>query len=462
MWMWMPLLPRKKKGMNKMELSQYMKLFETRTDEGKARIYILVSEALKAVYTALTTGVFLTGFLLAGGLRPADISIVTSIPLVAGILYPIGSLYLERFQKRRVVLGIFRLLYHSFNIFLVTVLPFFFEGEGLGKLLIFTILLGNVANVIVASGFPAWHIHFLPDEIRGRFFSVSGIMNSIFTALASLAASMLSDLAASSGNELFWLGCVRGVAFLLALLELTMLLLPKEFEYPRTLNRRPAMLWEPAGHPDFVRTMVVVFAWMALSTMTLYAANSYLLDEVGVSYTFLSVLQTCNIFVTTFVMPYWLRGQMHKGWFRVFRRVFFLFSLYPVMHAFVTERTWLWMLPVTILFYQAVLAGGNFCFGNMAYICTPKEKQTVYLSWHLTVVSLGSLAGQGTAAAFLNICQNSLYLGRLELSPSQLLLLLQGGMCFIFTLWYGKRLLKKLEKPCGLQHLHDTAKFRKI
>ena len=426
---------------------QWKAIFSTGTQEGKARVCILVSEALKAVYTALTTGVFLTGFLLAGGLDGADIGIVTSIPLVSGILYPIAPLFLERFQKRKAILGSFRFLFHSLNIFAVTLLPFLFQGRILGGLLIFAILLGNVANVLVASGFPAWHIQFLPDEIRGRFFAASGMINSISTALASLAASVLSDMAKDSGNELLWLGCVRMAAFALALLELAALLIPKEFPYAPFSGQGISLLAEPAKHPRFLMTMIVVFAWMAFSTMTLYAAIAYLLDEVGVSYTFLSILQTCNIFITALVMPYWLKWQMQKGWFTVFRRVFLLFSLYPVLHAFVTKQTWLWMLPVTILFYQAVLAGGNFCFGNMAYICTPKEKRTVFLSWYLMVVALGSLAGQGTAAAFLKICRNSLQLGGISVSPSQLLLILQGGLCFLFALWYGKYLLGRLGEP---------------
>ena len=50
-----------------------------------------------------------------------------------------------------------------------------------------------------------------------------------------------------------------------------------------------------------MRTMLLVFFWMFFSTMTLYAANVYLLDQVKVSYTFLSVLQAMNIVVTAAV-----------------------------------------------------------------------------------------------------------------------------------------------------------------
>lgn len=56
--------------------------------EGRARLCILGAECLKAVYTAFTTGVFLTGFLLYAGMDQVQIGLVTSLPLLAGVLYP--------------------------------------------------------------------------------------------------------------------------------------------------------------------------------------------------------------------------------------------------------------------------------------------------------------------------------------------------------------------------------------
>ena len=58
------------------------------------RLCILGAECLKAIYTALTTGVFLTGFLLNAGLDQAELGMVTSLPLIAGILYPLSPLML--------------------------------------------------------------------------------------------------------------------------------------------------------------------------------------------------------------------------------------------------------------------------------------------------------------------------------------------------------------------------------
>ena len=115
--------------------------------DGRARLCILASECLKAIYTALTTGVFLTGFLLAGGAGNVGISVITSVPLITGILYPLGPLLLERFRRRKVLLGVFRLALHGFTILGVTLLPLLVRGPVMHALLIGSILLGCVANM---------------------------------------------------------------------------------------------------------------------------------------------------------------------------------------------------------------------------------------------------------------------------------------------------------------------------
>ncbi len=177
--------------------------------EGRARLCILGAECLKAVYTAFTTGVFLTGFLLYAGMDQVQIGLVTSLPLLAGVLYPLSPLLLEKCRRRKAVLGSARLLYHGLVILCVTLLPGWVEGGSLLWWMAAALLLGNGCNILVASGFPAWHIGFLPENIRGRFFALSGIVNSVFTALATLGASVLADAAKASGRQMYWMGVIR-------------------------------------------------------------------------------------------------------------------------------------------------------------------------------------------------------------------------------------------------------------
>ena len=308
----------------------FREMFSLHEADGRARLCVLISECLKAVYTALTTGVFLTGFLMASGTDNVGVSFVTALPLISGFLYPLSPLLLERFRRRKALLGAFRLAFHGFTILGVTLLPLIVGGPALNALLMLSIFLGSVANTLVASGFPAWHINFLPEEIRGSFFAVSGVINSVFTALAALAASILSDLAASSGNQFFWLSMIRLGAFALALVEWAVLLLPAETEYPPPGENGLRLIVKPLTDRRFMRAMTTGFFWMLLSTMTLYAANAYLLNDAGVPYTFISALQACNIFVTAIVMPFWHRLLKKTSWFCTFGTAFFLFALYPL------------------------------------------------------------------------------------------------------------------------------------
>lgn len=419
-------------------------LFAPGQAEGRARLYILASECLKAVYTAFTTGVFLTGFLLNAGMDQVQIGLVTSLPLLAGVLYPLSPLLLERFRRRKALLGTARLLYHTLVILSVTLLPGRVPESGLLWWMAGALLLGNGINILVASGFPAWHIGFLPEEIRGRFFAISGIVNSIFTALATFGASLLADAARASGRQLYWMSVIRLAAFGMALAELVLLLLPGEPEYPGSSVRGWKLLTLPFGNRKFCLTMITVFAWMMISTMTLYSANTYLLKEVGVSYVFLSVLQALNIVTTAAIMPLWHRLLLRTSWLRAFQKVFLLFSLYPFLHMLVTVETYLWLLPVTMIVYQMLLAGGTLYFNNMAYLFTPRENRTAYLSWYLMLVNAGSLCGQGLSTLLLKLWPEDWIMGPVTVAAPQRILFLQGLLSLGFGVWFGRVLLKKV------------------
>lgn len=419
-------------------------LFAPSRADGRARLYILASECLKAIYTAFTTGVFLTGFLLNAGMDQVQIGLVTSLPLLAGVLYPLSPLLLERFRRRKALLGTARLLYHTLVILSVTLLPGRVSGSSLLWWMAGALLLGNGINILVASGFPAWHIGFLPEEIRGRFFAISGIVNSIFTALATFGASLLADAARASGKQLYWMSVIRLAAFGMALAELILLLLPGEPEYPASVVRGRKLLTLPFGNRKFCLTMIPVFAWMMISTMTLYSANTYLLKDVGVSYVFVSVLQALNIVTTAVIMPLWHRLLLRTSWLRAFQKIFLLFSLYPFLHMLVTAETYLWLLPVTMIVYQMILAGGTLYFNNMAYLFTPEENRTAYLSWYLMLVNAGSLCGQGLSTLLLKLWPGDWIIGPVNVAAPQRILFLQGLLSLGFGVWFGRVLLRKL------------------
>ena len=111
------------------------------------------------------------------------------------------------------------------------------------------------------SGLAYW---FSAGKHQGEFFAISGIVNSIFTAAASFGASLLADAATASGRQMYWMSVIRMAAFVLALLELALLLIPRELEYPKSQVKGKALLLLPLGNRQFCMTMIPVFAWMMI------------------------------------------------------------------------------------------------------------------------------------------------------------------------------------------------------
>lgn len=81
----------------------------------------------------------------------------------------------------------------------------------------------------------------------------------------------------------------------------------------------------------------------------------------------------------------------------------------------------------------------------MAYLFTPEEDRTAYLSWYLMLVSAGSLCGQGLSTLLLKLWPEDWKFGTVSIAPVQRILLLQGLLALGFGIWFGRVLLGKLE-----------------
>ena len=79
---------------------------------------------------------------------------------------------MEHFPKRKKLLIGLRLVYQAINIVFIGLIPFF-PMENQARLVIFgaSVLLLNVLSAVTAPGLTVWHIQFIPQRIRVKYFS---------------------------------------------------------------------------------------------------------------------------------------------------------------------------------------------------------------------------------------------------------------------------------------------------
>lgn len=411
-------------------------LFNFYDEKALGRTVMLTSSIISNVISWLTTGLFYTAFLMMYGIDLVNIGIITFIPYIANCFSIFAPSILERFPKRRWILAAGRAGYYILNLFAITVMPTLVADPG-ARVVWFVILIfsANIVSVLFGGGYAAWHLKFIPNEIRAEYFATSATVSSFIGCGAALASGLVADALALSPYKDFIVILFRYLAFALGMLEVWALTRPVEYPYEKTAAkpRLRDIVVKPFTHRKFILTMLIVFLWTFFANVPAGALNYYLINNVGVQYTFIYVINMVYPFTLLFFMPFWRKLLNKWGWLKTFAFAAILLCPTTIMYSCVTSYNFLWLLPLLRILQHFIGVGSNTAWSNISYVNMPQEDQTNYISFH-TVCSnvaafLGMMAGTAFIGAFPDI---ALTIGSMEFINVQMLLWVQAfGELFV-------------------------------
>ena len=384
--------------------SAFFELFHFGDDLAKGRSCMLLSAMLVSVINWLTTGLFYTSFLMTNGIDIVNIGILTFVPFIANCFSIFSPSILERFQKRKGLLAGSRIIYYTLNILGITVLPRFVSDPTL-KMTLFVLLVfaANIINALFSSGYSVWQVKFIPDEVRADYFSLNQLITAFIGCGAALLSGMVADALAGSAYETTIIIVFRCLAYGLGLLDVLILSLPKEYPYSRSndLPRLRHIITKPFTHKKFAITMGIVFVWTFCINAPQSTLNYYLINDVGVSYFFIYVINMFYPFFLMAFLPLWNRFLRVKGWFTTFAIGGILLCPTSLMYSCVTASNFIWLLPTLRLIQHFIGVGCNVAYANMAFINLPEEDQTNYIAFHTLVVNIASFLGMMLGTSFV-------------------------------------------------------------
>ena len=390
--------------------SAFFELFHFGDELAKGRSCMILSAVTVSVINWLTTGLFYTSFLMTNGIDIVNIGILTFVPYIANCFSIFSPSILERFQKRKLLLAASRLAYYSLNILGITVLPLFVSDPQLKMILFVAIVFSaNIINALFSSGYSVWHVKFIPDHVRADYFSMNQLLTAFIGCGAALLSSFVADALSGSAYENTIIVVFRYAAFALGALDVLLLSLPKEYPYSRSkeLPKLRHIVTKPFTHRKFAITMAIVFVWTFCVNAPQSTLNYYLINDVGVSYSFIYIINMFYPFFLLAFLPLWNRFLRAKGWFVTFAIGGIMLCPTNLMYSCVTAANFVWLLPTLRLIQHFIGVGCNVAYANMAFINLPEEDQTNYIAFHTLVVNiagfLGMMLGTGFVAAYPDI-----------------------------------------------------------
>lgn len=388
--------------------SEFHRIFNRKDPLSAGRASLLLNTALASLGNIFITGVFFTGFLSANGIDIVRVGIITFIPYISWGFSVFTPLIYRKRKRRKALLLFNHLFYYTCILLATTIMPLIVEDSGWRTFWFATLLfLGNVSNALLGSGAFAWQVHFIPDgEDRNAFFSYINLIGSIVSTVCAIGASLLADSLHGSAQQAQIIMILRLVAMGVFVINgLQLYLLPKEFPYHgKELPRIKEIFSAPFKSRKFVLTACIAILWNVVANVNGNTWPYYVINTVGLGYTYLFIGTVVYTLGNAFLMKYWRRAIKTHSWFTVLFYVILFQGLTELMIGFFTRQTiWVYVFVSVLQGLNAV--GLNLVFANLVYINLPRNnKDSCVTFWNL-VCNLAVLTGAMLGTGFLSIVE---------------------------------------------------------
>ena len=365
-------------------------------DESKNRLRHLQFNYTNNVIANWVGGNFFTGIMLLLNADDAFIGLMSIFVFSANLLQILSSMLLERFKSRKKLLIIVRLIVQFINIVFIGAIPLFPINDQ-AKLVILgaSVLILNVLSALISPGFSVWHIQLIPQHVRVKYFSFLSMTNGIIVAVFNLIGSAIVDHFGSLGLEVWGFAVMRIIAFGVLIYDLFLLSRMKEEPYPLSEKRTTLadLLIKPFKETRYLRVVAFAFTWCLIANIPGSYYSVYLLRNLEVSYSFITIINMLNVPILVLLTPVWSRILHRFSWLKTCNIAILLYAVHYLLLGFIDKGNVMWLYPTTLIYAFILAVGINLSFTNVPYLNIPEKNQTIFISFYTTMNNLGALIG---------------------------------------------------------------------
>lgn len=408
----------------------FMALPEQEKDYEKSRRYYIAADTASQTILSLVTGSFLVSLLLAVGFSDAMSGTLSSIASLASLFQLLAMQRVEGLKKRKLFVCTVTFLKIFFALmFLVPLLP---VSPSLARILVvFCFFLAQICNQVAIPAASDWIALLVPASIRGRYFAKKDAVAIFSVIVTMLLAGIFLDRMAGPKQNLGFL-ILGGCVFLLVMLNFwahscmkeprNALLDERGNEVHGRLAKRYralagetehrqkehffAEIKEAFGSQGFRKAFFTILLWNTI----LYGAcpfhYSYLLKELGLSFTFLMTVNFVTNILRVILTPYF--GKLGDAFGMAFVCKYFMVGhLLCLLIYMLTVPSNARIMTVLAYFFWGM--GSGFTTTGLLGIqleLVREEKRTIQLSIITSLCGLYGFFVSLAAGWFLDLLQS--------------------------------------------------------
>jgi MFS family permease len=362
-----------------------------------------LSSALAAVYSAVTTGAYSTGFALYLGASNSLIGLLSAAPSWGQLLQFVSPVLIERLKQRKPLC----LLAYTIGYAMwlpIALIPFLLWGPFRPWAMILLVALSGLCLALAQPASTSWLTDLVPPEARARFVSRQQSIVAGVGLAASLAAGRYLDAFPPA-----W----RGVAFLSLFVIAVLFAISAIFAWAR-VPEPPKAVSETGPVLEFLalpfrnRNFLSLTLFIASRTMAVMIAAPFfmvfMLKQLGLPYAQVAIFSALATIAMMATNPLWgyLAGKF--GYRPIFQMGAGGLCIVPLVWVFVTPGNHWFVISAVQVWAGVMSAGVILGQFNLVIKMAPSENRSVYLGAHSAIVNaavmLGSMLGGVLADLF--------------------------------------------------------------
>lgn len=360
-------------------------------DYRRSQINFILDGILINAATLLTTGMFLSGYLIYLGASDFLVGILNNAATWALIISLFSFVIYERMANRKKLLVTLNIVSRTL-ITSIVYLPLFIADKntviGIAAIMV---ILGNLLWGIYSTGITVWMISLLEYEKRSDYIYARMFYLRISFTITTIVAGKLLDFFNKSYKGFV---IVYTLSLLLSLLDAIILM--KTYEPSHRVEKVQQIkikdFLAPLKDKRFRTYLLFIFLFYVSITLSTSFTSLYQIKYLDLDYGFISSINVTTYIAMIIFTRFWGRVEDRHGvrFMLGLTAAFIVIELF--IYSFIDKNS-------LMLLYPAAICGGvgnsgfNVGIATSRYNITPDQNKTIYEGWFGAVYGIATVIG---------------------------------------------------------------------
>jgi hypothetical protein len=431
------------------------------TYEAQSRKYILVWNGAMNISANMAGGNFLVGLYTIIHLNDVLLGALTTVIQFCNIFQILSPLFLSRFKRKKRILLVTRIIYYSFYLVIIGLIPFVPGEDGLrAGMLLVAMVAANFINALAAPGYSVLHIRSIPEDSRADFFSVLSLLVNICVFVFILVCGYLVDFFRDRGSFLAGITAVRIIGLVFAAVEIYAHCHIHEFDEPDGADPHPHINpFVPLKNKEFMLCTILAGSYSCFANIPGVYYSSYLVNDLAIPFSYLGIVNFLSVPIMLVAIPIWHHIIRKIAWFNTICLSLILTSVHFFALPFVGKDNYLYVYTAAVIYYFLVIPGVSIVSSNLPYYRLPEKGRTTFLAFYASFNSFMAMLGLFGGSLFIVTSQSmDLNVVGWHIRNRQFIMIIAGvallclGILYRFIAKREKRMLAAGENAAGIDY----------